>query len=347
MKNIYAHIQGIGIHFPDRILGNDELALAFPDWSAQKILDKTGISERRIAEESETAGDLAFHAAKNLFEQKAVSATDVDFIILCTQAPDHVLPTTACILQERLGIPRSAGALDINLGCSGFVYGLSLAKGLIETGAARCVLLLTADTYSKYIHPQDKSVRTLFGDAAAATAVVAIESAKASIGPFVFGTDGRGAKNLIVEAGLYRTPLSCETSKEQVDESGNVRTRENLYMNGAEVMAFSLKEVPKAAEALLEKAGRTKDSIDFFVLHQANKFMLYALRKKLKIDAEKLPILMADCGNTVSSTIPITLLKLQQQGAVKTGSQLMLIGFGVGYSWAACLIDFQPGEKDE
>lgn len=340
MKNVTARIQDVAVYLPESVLGNEELANLFPEWPAEKILEKTGINERRIAGEKQTAGDMAYEAAGNLFSQGKVAAKDVDFIILCTQAPDYVLPTTACVLQDRLGVSRQAGALDINLGCSGFVYGLSLAKGLIETGAARCVLLLTADTYSKYIHPMDKSVRTLFGDAAAATAIVATEDADEAIGPFVFGTDGSGAENLIVEAGMYRITKSPETAKEITDESGNVRTRENLYMNGAEVMAFSLKEVPKAADALLLKAGKTKDDMDFFVLHQANKFMLEALRKKLKVPQEKLPIMVEDCGNTVSSTIPIALFMLRQQGRLRQGHQLMLIGFGVGYSWAACLLNF-------
>jgi 3-oxoacyl-[acyl-carrier-protein] synthase-3 len=340
MSKTYARLKDVAVYFPGQVLENDALAALYPEWPADKILDKTGINERRIAAPDQTAGDLAYQAAANLFDQGHITTQDVDFIILCTQAPDYVLPTTACILQDRLGVSRQAGALDINLGCSGFVYGLSLAKGLVETGAARCVLLLTADTYSKYIHPMDKSVRTLFGDAAAATAIVATEVAGEKIGPFVFGTDGSGAKNLIVEAGMYRMPKSAETSIELTDESGNVRSRDNLYMNGAEVMAFSLKEVPKAADALLLKAGKTKEDIDFFVLHQANKFMLEALRKKLKAPPEKLPILVDDCGNTVSSTIPIALFKLRQEGRLKAGHQLMLIGFGVGYSWAACLLNF-------
>lgn len=336
----YSHIKDIAIHFPDEILGNDELASLYPDWSAEKILQKTGIAERRIAAKSETAGDLAGQAARNLFAQGNVSASDVDFIILCTQAPDYVLPTTACVLQNKLGISRNAGALDINLGCSGFVYGLSLAKGLVETGAAKCVLLLTADTYSKYIHPLDKSVRTLFGDAAAATAITAKHSPQELIGPFVFGTDGSGAKNLIVEAGLYRMPKSDLTSAAEIDEFGNVRTKENLYMNGAEVMAFSLKEVPKSIECLLQRVQKNKEDIDLFILHQANKFMLEALRKKLKIPDEKLPILVETGGNTVSSSIPIALYKLREQGVLVHGHQLMLVGFGVGYSWAGCLLNF-------
>jgi 3-oxoacyl-[acyl-carrier-protein] synthase-3 len=339
MKKISASLKDIAIFLPNKVLGNDELATLYPEWPVKKILDKTGISERRIASELQTAGDLAYEAAVNLFAQGNITAKDVDFIILCTQAPDFVLPTTACVLQDRLGVSRQAGALDINLGCSGYVYGLSLAKGLIETGAARCILLITADTYSKFIHPMDKSVRTLFGDAAAATAIVATESVGDAIGPFVFGTDGSGAKNLIVEAGMFRMPKSLETAKEIVDDSGNVRTRENLYMNGAELMGFSLKEVPKAADALLLKAGKAKEDIDFFVLHQANKFMLEALRKRLKVPQERLPIMMEDCGNTVSSTIPIALFKLCQQGRLRQGHQLMLIGFGVGFSWAACLLN--------
>lgn len=340
MKNITARLKDIAVYLPQSVLGNEELARLYPEWPADKILEKTGISERRIVAEHQTAGDMAYEAAHNLFAQGQVTAEDVDFIILCTQAPDYVLPTTACILQDRLGISRQAGALDINLGCSGFVYGLSLAKGLIETGAARCVLLLTADTYSKYINPLDKSVRTLFGDAAAATAVVASEATDEAIGPFVFGTDGSGAKNLIVEAGMYRLPKSCATSIEQTDDSGNVRCRENLYMNGAEVMAFSLREVPKAADTLLQRAGRTKEDVDLFVLHQANKFMLDALRKKLKLPEDKLPITIESCGNTVSSTIPIAMYKLISTGKLQRGQRLMLIGFGVGYSWAACLLNF-------
>ena len=340
MSKVTARVEDIAVYLPETVLGNDELASLYPEWPADKILEKTGIKERRIAAQGETAGDMAYEAARNLFAQGHVTAQDVDFIILCTQAPDYVLPTTGCLLQDRLGISRQAGALDINLGCSGYVYGLSLAKGLIETQAARCVLLLTSDTYSKYIHPLDKSVRTLFGDAAAATVIFAREATEQAIGPFVFGTDGTGAKNLIVEAGLYRMPKSCYTSVEETDDYGNVRSLDNLYMNGAEVMAFSLKEVPKAADALLNKASITKDDIDFFILHQANKFMLEALRKKLKLDEDKLPITMERYGNTVSSTIPIAMHTLKSQGKLWNGKRLMLVGFGVGYSWAACLLNY-------
>jgi len=340
MVGVKACLADIAIYLPEKILGNDELAAIYPEWPSAKIFDKTGIRERRIAGPNQTASDMAYEAACNLFSQGVVGPSDVDFILLCTQAPDYILPTSACILQDKLGIPKESGALDINLGCSGYVYGLSLAKGLIETGAATCVLLLTADTYSKYIHPMDKSVRTIFGDGAAATVIKGRTQDEEAIGPFVFGTDGTGAKNLIVEAGLSRTLKSDDTAIEKLDEFGNIRSLENLYMNGAEVMSFSLKEVPKAVDGLLAKAGKARDDIDLFVLHQANKFMLEALQKKLKITKEKLPIMVEDCGNTVSSTIPIALYKLRLEGRLNKGCSLMLIGFGVGYSWAACLVNF-------
>lgn len=340
MERIRARLTDMAVYLPEKVLGNDELASLYPDWPASKIFEKTGIKTRHISGDFETASDMAFQAAQNLFSQGVIGVDQVDFIILCTQAPDYILPTTACILQSRLGISTACGALDINLGCSGFVYGLSLAKGLIETSAARCVLLLTADTYSKYIHPMDKSVRTLFGDGATATAIVAENVKNEALGPFIFGTDGAGASNLIVETGMARSPKTSQTSLEAVDGSGNVRSRDNLYMNGAEVMSFSLREVPRAIDALLAKAGEKKDSIDMFVLHQANKFMLEALQKKVKVGADKVPILVEDCGNTVSSSIPIALFELRGQGRLKRGQKLMLVGFGVGYSWAACLVNF-------
>jgi 3-oxoacyl-[acyl-carrier-protein] synthase III len=336
---VSATIIDIASYLPPATLDNDDLAALFPEWPTDKILDKTGIRTRHIAAAEQTAGDMAMLAAENLFKKGKVQAADIDFVILCTQAPDHVLPTTACLLQHRLGIPTSAGALDINLGCSGYVYGLSLANGLIQSGAASRVLLLTADTYSKYIHPQDKSVRTLFGDGATATLVGAAGDT-ARIGPFVFGTDGAGGGNLIVPTGGSRTPRSALTAQAQPDESGNRRSPDNLYMNGGEVMAFSLTQVPRALDALLQKSGWHMDEVSHVFFHQANKFMLDALRKKMKLPADKVPMRLEDVGNTVSSTIPLTIQPLLDAGALSPGSRHILIGFGVGYSWAACALVF-------
>lgn len=338
-------IADIAEYIPESKLTNDELATLYPAWPADKIFEKTGIKSRGLAGPNETAGDLAFAAATKLFERGIVKPTDVNFLILCTQAPDHILPSTACILQHRLGLSTSVGALDVNLGCSGYVYCLSLAKGLIETGAANCVLLLTADTYSKYIHPMDKSVRTLFGDGATASAVVADETGTNTIGPFVFGTDGSGAQHLIVPAGGFRRPSDAASRKDITDASENVRSADNLYMNGAEVMAFTLREVPRSMDALLSKAGLTVDDIDHFVLHQANRFMLETLRKKLKISPDNMPVHLETVGNTVSSTIPLTLHAMLRQGQLSSTKRLMLIGFGVGLSWSACILTIQGNHK--
>jgi 3-oxoacyl-[acyl-carrier-protein] synthase-3 len=335
-RTVGARIAAIATHLPERVLTNEHLAELYPDWSSDKILDKTGIRERRVAAEYETAGDLAFHAAEKLFAAGDRVREDIDFLILCTQAPDYLLPTTACLLQDRLGLGRHVGALDVNLGCSGFVYGLALATGLIAAGAARTVLLLTADTYSKFIHEGDKSVRTLFGDGSAATLITA--SNESVIGPFVFGTDGAGGKDLIVEAGGFRTPRGPDTALAEADSHGNVRSREHLYMNGANVMSFSLREVPRTFARLLETSGVTQSDVDHVVLHQANKLMLNALQRKMGLPAGKVPHHYEDIGNTVSSTIPFVLANLRDKGQMAPGRRLVVIGFGVGLSWAGASI---------
>lgn len=337
---IRAALCDIACHLPVQVLDNATLAAGYEHWTPEKILEKTGIRERRIAAEGETAGDLAFAAAEALFRRGRVAREDVDFVILCTQAPDYVLPTTACVLQHRLGIPTRAGAFDMNLGCSGYVYGLALAKSLVETGLARCVLLLTADTYSKYIHPADRSVRTLFGDGAAATAVVADDTpGPSALGPFVFGTDGSGAGSLIVEAGGFRLPRSPETARTTVDASGNEHSRDHLVMDGSAVMAFALREVPKAVHALLARAGRSLDDVDHLVFHQANRFMLDALRRKVGATTAQVPVHLEAIGNTVSSTIPFVLAELMARGRLLAGTRLALVGFGVGLSWAAAWVE--------
>lgn len=338
-KPVGARIAAIATYLPDTRLDNAMLADVFETWTADKILEKTGIRERRIAAPDETALDLGAAAAERLFAEHGVARDGVDFVIFCSQAPDYILPTSACILQNRLGLPRSVGALDINLGCSGFVYGLSIAAGLIAAGSAVSVMLVTADTYSKFIHPKDRSVRTLFGDGAAATLIVA-DDAGASVGPFVFGTDGRGAKSLIVEAGGARLPRSEETGAAAEDAFGNIRSRDNLYMDGSAVLNFTLREVPRTWAALKERAGITDEAVDHVILHQANRFMLDALTKKLGLPREKVPYMFEAIGNTVSSTIPFVLQDLMVRDAIGKGSRIGLLGFGVGLSWAGGMIQF-------
>ena len=332
-----AAIRAIEYHLPAGTLTSADLASQFPSWNVPRIEKKLGICERHIAAEDECSSDLGIAAARKLFDSGAVDAADIDYLLFCTQSPDYFLPTTACIVQNALGIPRTAGALDFNLGCSGFVYGLSLAKALIETGQANNVLLITAETYSKFIHPGDRSVRTIFGDAAAATWISAVESdGDTAIGPFVFGTDGSGAENLIVSVGGMRNRTSGAPAAQ--DDEGNVRGPDNLYMNGGELFSFTLREIPACITTLLARAKCTLSDFDLFVFHQANRYMLEHLRKTVGIPAERFYNSMENCGNTVSSTIPIALKDAQDSGLLKPGQRVALLGFGVGYSWAATSI---------
>jgi 3-oxoacyl-[acyl-carrier-protein] synthase-3 len=333
-----AAIAAIAAHLPAGKLTNDDLASELGDWTAEKIFEKTGIRTRRISAEAECASDLGVAAAQRLFEDGACDPGDVDFLIFCTQSPDYFLPASACTMQARLGLRTSCGALDINQGCSGFVYGLALAKSLVEAGLASCVLLVTADTYSKFLHPRDRTVRTIFGDGAAATLVVRSDSEDEAIGPFVLGTDGRGACHLIVPAGGLRQRPDSETGMATEAEGGNWRSDENLYMNGPEIFNFTLSAVPPLVEELLLKANGGLPAVDYFVFHQANRFMLERLRNKLKIAPDKFCIDMEDCGNTVSSTIPLALERARRGGRITSGQRVMLVGFGVGYSWAAAMV---------
>ncbi len=311
-------LQAIEYHLPETRVTNDALAEQFPEWTPARI-----------------------QAATKLFASGRALPADIDYVIHCTQAPDYFLPTTACVIQNRLGLPRHCGAVDINLGCSGYVYGLGLAKGLIESEQANRVLFLTADTYSKYLNPRDKSVRSVLADGAAATLLTSDASATGGrlAGPFVYGTDGRGASNLIVPAGGMRQAYD-PNAPVQIDDSGNERTANNVYMNGAEIFAFTLREVPAVISRVLSAKGLSVDDVDLFVPHQANAFILAHLQRKLRIPPERFVIDMADCGNTGSSTIAIALRRAMARGAIRAGMRVMLVGFGVGYSWGATLLEW-------
>jgi 3-oxoacyl-[acyl-carrier-protein] synthase III len=338
MREERAAIKAISSYLPAGELTNERLAAELGDVDAGVILERTGIRSRHIAGPEECASDLGVAAARHLFESGTITPEAIDFLLFCTQSPDYFLPTTACIVQERLGLRTDCGAIDFNQGCSGYVYGLSLAKSLVETEVARNVLLVTADTYSKYINARDRSVRTLFGDGASATLIAPSEADQSLIGPFVFGTDGRGAEKLIVPAGGMRRPLSAEAMIESEDEQGNWRSPQNLYMNGAEIFNFTLRIVPQVMEELLARCGCGLEDIDYVIPHQANKFMLERLQKRLKIPAEKFHIDLEATGNTVSSTIPLALEGARRQRRIKAGDRVALIGFGVGYSWAGTIV---------
>jgi 3-oxoacyl-[acyl-carrier-protein] synthase-3 len=324
----FAAIGPIAVHLPEKIDDNQTLGAQYPKWDMPLIYKKTGIRQRHIAAPDECASDLGVAAAERLFAEYNIDRKSIDFLLFCTQSPDYILPTTACLIQSRLNLSTSTGALDFNLGCSGFVYGLSLADGLIRAGTARRVLLITAETYSKYIDPTDRSLRTIFGDGAAATLIEA--SDVPSLGSFVFGTDGRGANTLLVTEGGARPRADA------VQPSKRKRWPSSLYMDGPELVKFSLEVVPTLIDKVLAGAKWQRKDIDMFLLHQATTFMLNHLRERLSIDKEHTPEALEDYGNTVSSTIPILIRDLRNSGRLKPGKQTMMIGFGVGLSWAGC-----------
>lgn len=330
------YIKALAYTLPENEITNEQLVKEFPEWSVDKIADKVGINTRFVASENETSSDLAVKAAEKLFlENPNINKEDIDFVLFCTQSPDYFLPTSACIIQNKLGLPITCGALDFNLGCSGYIYGLSLAKGLILGGIANNVLLLTGETYSKYLHPKDKGNRTIFGDAGSAT-LISTEGF-AEIGNFSLGTDGKGAENLIVKTGGLRckSPMNDLT----FDEKANPTSSDYLYMNGSEIFNFTIEAVPELVKNTLLKNRLTNDEIEGFVFHQANKFMLNFLRKKLKIKEEKFHYYMSEVGNTVSSTVPIVLYeKLKNR---ELHGNILLGGFGVGYSWGGCVINIK------
>ena len=287
-----------------------------------------------------TAGDMAVKAAENLF----AGITDgggglIDFVILCTQSPDYFLPTTACIIQDRLGLPKTCGAVDVNLGCSGYVYGLGLAKGLIESGQAKNVLLLTSETYSRHISPKDNATRPLFGDGAAATLVSGVEAESEGIYGFVYGTDGSGAEKLIVPVGGARHSYSSTELQEYTDAFGNVRTNRDLYMDGAGIMEFALDAVPVMLDEVLAKSSLTREEIDYYVFHQANKMMLGFLQEKCGLQGLPFWNDVTDYGNTVSASVPIAVRDLLRQNDSANLRRVMLAGFGVGLSWGGCVVD--------
>lgn len=330
---IKAFIKAISYWLPENVVTNEQLVKEFPEWTVDKIAAKVGVARRHVAGSDETATDMAVKAAEGLFaENPGIERSSIDFVLLCTQSPDYYLPSSACVIQERLGLPTSCGAFDFNLGCSGYVYGLAVAKGLLAAGIASNVLLLTAETYTKYLHPRDKGNRTIFGDAATAT-IVSTEGF-AEVGNFALGTDGVGAENLIVRTGASRHHEKAEDWT--FDENGNPRSSDHLFMNGSEIFTFTQRNVPVVVNETLEKNKLTKDDISMYVFHQANIYMLNFLRKKMRIPEEKFYMNMEMIGNTVSNSIPIALEDALRENKLK--GKVLLCGFGVGYSWGGVVL---------
>lgn len=331
-----AYIKAISYYLPEKEVTNEALVQEFPEWTVEKIATKIGINKRYVASEEETATDLAIKAAEQLFANNpGIDKKSIDFVLLCTQSPEYFLPSSACIIQSKLGIPTTCGAFDFNLGCSGYIYGLAIAKGLIAGGIANNVLLLTAETYNKYIHPRDKGNRTIFGDAA--TATIVSTDGFAEIGNFALGTNGDGAENLIVKTGASRNPE--KVGDLSFDENGNPHSSDYLFMNGTEIFSFTQKNVPVVVNQTIENNHLSQGDINMFIFHQANSYMLNFLRKKIKIPEDKFFLKMSEIGNTVSNSIPIALSQVMTER--KLIGNVLICGFGVGYSWGGCVLKYK------
>ena len=326
----FSKITAVAYHLPERILPDSEIARLHPEWDITRISQKTGIVERRRAGVNETALALGVKAAERLFMGNGLSRVMVDAAIFCTQNPDYVLPPNSCLAHARLGLRADIPVYDLSHGCAGFVSALSMADALVRAGMARHVLVITADTYSKRMNPDDRAVQTLFGDAGAATLVS--ESNVECIGSFAFDTDGTGAQNLIV-------PMSGARGGEvKGTASPGLRGPKDLYMNGREIMAFAISKVPELMDRSLSKAGLSVGDIDWFVFHQANVFMLENLKAICGLPDDKFVINMQKIGNAVSASIPIALRMTIDEGRIKRGDRILSVGFGVGYESGAMIM---------
>ena len=328
-----AQIKAISTYLPERVLTNAELSERF-DLKEATIFRQTGVKQRHISAPTEIGSDVGLKAAQQFLTDYPEAQSQIDFLIFCTEYPDHCAPHTAARLQHDLGLSTSCGTMDMPMGCTGFMYGLMLAKSLVEAGTAQNVMVITAETPSKVIHPDDRDLIQLFGDAGACTLIGASESG--SVGQFVYGTDGAGYEKLIVRGSGSRET----TTKEWLETYENVGGLPwgRMQMNGPEIFTFALTEVPKLHDELLEKNDLTRDDIDLYVFHQANGFLLKVLCKKLRIPDEKFFIYMEDTGNTVSSTIPIALQGAIRAGKAGPGKRIMLVSFGIGLSWAGTVV---------
>jgi 3-oxoacyl-[acyl-carrier-protein] synthase-3 len=330
-----ARIVAIDYALPQRRVTNEMLTEWHPTWQMDQVELRTGVKERAWCNDGETALDLAEIACRKVLARANWDLNTVDAVLFCTQSPDHVMPPNACLLQDQLGLAKSVAAFDFSLACSGFIYGLYLAKALVESGAAHRVLLVTAETYSKWMHPDDRGPVTLFGDGAAATL---ISAGPVGIEAVAVGSDGHGASTFIIPAGGARWPASNRTKQQFTDQSGNVRTPEHIYMNGGSVLDFVKKEIPNFVHRLLEQVKLTLDDVDLVIFHQASQVTLDHLNRALHIPREKQFSNITKIGNTVSASIPIAIRDAELQGVLKSNMRLVLVGFGVGLSWGGCVL---------
>ena len=306
-----------------------------------RLKKEIGVQKRHIVTKNECASDLCEHAARLLISSLGCDPRTIDGLLLVTQTPDYFQPATSCVLHGRLDLSKNCAAFDINLGCSGYVYGLWLSSLMIAGGSCERVLLLAGDTLSRCVAPHDRAVAPLFGDAGTATM---IERGKEKDWiNFVLHSDGKGFNNLIIPAGAFRRPRTCETSKIRVGDNGQERSEEHLFMNGAEIFTFSIREVPPLIEEVLALSDWRKEDVDYYVFHQANKFINQNIARKLGIPQPKAPTdVFEKYGNQSSASIPAVLCENLSAILKNKSLNLVLAGFGAGLSWAACALRTGP-----
>jgi 3-oxoacyl-[acyl-carrier-protein] synthase-3 len=325
-------------YLPAHTVTNQELHGENPTWDIPQLEQSAGVVKRHIADDGETALDLSFQACKKLFSHNKEVLNQIGGIIFCTQGGDYIMPPNACILHKMLDLPEQVFAFDFNLACSGYIYGIALAQGMIFSGMAKTILLINADTYSKYIHKHDRSARVLFGDGAAVSLITISDSTQGII-DIQCATSGKGYDKFIIPAGGCRTPKSKDTSVPHTDDSGNVRTLENIHMNGMGILAFVNSKVPQQIRSTLTHNKLTIDDIDLFIFHQASKVALDSLTRILNIEPDKVFRNLREIGNTVSASIPIALRDALDRGRIARGDKVVASGFGVGFSWGTAIIE--------
>ena len=339
----YIQFEGVGITamsaaVPKRVVKNREYTDVFSSEEANEIVDKTGIEERRFADEETCSSDLCFAAAEKLIADNNINREEIDLLVFISQTPDYRMPATSCTLQHRLGLPNSTIAFDITLGCSAFMYGLSVVYGMMERSGLRKALLLDGETRSKVYSPRDRRSAFLFGDGGVAALIE--RNPKFGKSTFSMNSDGSRADLIMIPAGGYRKMSSAETVVEKViDEFGNMRSEEQGYMRGGDVFNFVIREIPRDIKNTLAYAGKEKEDFDYIVFHQANNFINSYIMKKMKIDPERIPSTIAKFGNTSSVSVPLTIVS-ELQGKLDGKKNLLLSAFGVGMTWATGIVPF-------
>jgi 3-oxoacyl-[acyl-carrier-protein] synthase-3 len=329
-------ISGLAAAVPTQVIRNYEYTTYFPAEEVKQVVDKIGILERRFADEHTTSSDLCFAAAEKLLNDLSINREEIDLLVFVSQTPDFRMPATSVILQNRLGLGHHVIAFDMNLGCSGFIYGMSVIYSMMERSGLRKAILLDGETRSKVYSPKDRKTAFIFGDAG----VAALIERNNAFGKSFFSLNSDGSKEDLIkmDAGGYRKMSTPETLKEKVvDEYGNIRSEEHGYMNGGDVFNFVIKEIPPDIKNIMSISATDTTTIDYFLFHQANDFINSYLAKKLKLDVSKVPSTIAKYGNTSSVSIPLTIVS-ELKGKMN-GRRLLLSGFGVGMTWASAVIE--------